>query len=51
MELYKQHKAGCLANVSCLVYHPDGVCTGPYGKCTCDQLPPEITLTSNTLNI
>jgi len=35
----KIHKQGCLANVHCLVYHPDGVCPGPYGKCNCDELP------------
>ncbi len=29
------HKPGCMANVSCAVYHADGVCPGPYGKCTC----------------
>lgn len=26
-----------MANVSCLVIHPDGICPGPYGKCTCDK--------------
>ncbi len=34
----KIHKPGCLANVSCLVIHPDGICPGPYGKCTCDSM-------------
>lgn len=33
----KQHKPGCKGIMSCLVYHPDGVCPGPYGVCTCDQ--------------
>lgn len=34
----KSHKQGCLANTSCLVIHPDGICPGPYGKCTCDVI-------------
>lgn len=42
----KIHKPGCMANLSCLVYHPDGVCPGPYGKCTCDEIKvmPEATM-------
>lgn len=39
METFKHHKPGCMANISCLVLHYDGICPGPYGKCTCDQLP------------
>lgn len=35
----KQHKPGCMTNLQCLVYHPDGVCPGPYGQCTCSYLP------------
>lgn len=35
----RTHKAGCMANMVCAVYHPDGVCPGPYGKCTCDEIP------------
>lgn len=38
MTSHIQHKPGCMANLSCLVYHPDGVCPGPYGKCTCDEI-------------
>lgn len=43
----KIHKQGCLANASCLVVHLDGVCPGPYGKCTCggddtNLYPPKI---------
>ena len=34
----KTHKPGCMINTSCLVVHPDGVCPGPYGKCTCDSI-------------
>ncbi len=34
----KEHKPGCLANTHCAVYHADGVCPGPYGKCTCDEI-------------
>ncbi len=34
----KEHKPGCLANVSCLVIHPDGICPGPYGQCTCASI-------------
>lgn len=40
----KIHKSGCIANVSCLVIHSDGVCPGPYGKCTCDGLEPKPTM-------
>lgn len=32
----KIHKPNCMANVTCAVFHADGVCPGPYGKCTCD---------------
>lgn len=39
----KIHKPGCLANVSCLVVHTDGVCPGPYGKCTCEGSGTNIT--------
>lgn len=34
MELDK-HEPGCMANMQCLVIHSDGICPGPYGKCTC----------------
>lgn len=34
----KIHKPGCMANISCLVAHSDGICPGPYGKCTCDSI-------------
>ena len=34
----KQHKPGCKINIQCLVYHQDGVCPGPYGTCTCDEI-------------
>lgn len=34
----RQHKPGCMANVVCAVYHPDGICPGPYGQCTCEQI-------------
>lgn len=34
----KKYKPGCMALMSCAVYHEDGVCPGPYGKCTCDQI-------------
>ena len=37
----KQHKAGCLINVQCAVVHSDGICPGPYGKCTCPEPPKE----------
>lgn len=33
----KIHKPGCMANMHCLVIHPDGICPGPYGQCTCGQ--------------
>lgn len=36
--MIKQHKSGCMANIHCAVYHPDGICSGPYGKCTCDEI-------------
>lgn len=35
----RQHKPGCMANMACMVYHDDGICPGPYGKCTCATLP------------
>lgn len=25
-----------MINSACAVYHLDGICPGPYGKCTCD---------------
>lgn len=28
-----------MANLRCLVIHTDGICPGPYGKCTCDDSP------------
>lgn len=37
----KIHKPDCLLNVHCLVIHPDGICPGPYGTCTCNITPPE----------
>lgn len=37
-EINKQHKPGCLANMSCAVYHADGICPGPYGRCNCDSI-------------
>lgn len=27
-----------MANTACLVIHEDGICPGPYGKCTCDEI-------------
>ena len=32
------HKENCKINMQCLVIHPDGICPGPYGKCTCETL-------------
>lgn len=30
-----RHDPGCMIHRSCLVIHPDGICPGPYGKCSC----------------
>lgn len=43
----KIHKQGCMANISCLAIHLDGVCPGPYGKCTCDTLPETLIMPSH----
>lgn len=53
MEEKKQHKPGCLANISCMVAH-NGPCPGPYGKCTCEGnntnvCAPQSTLTEKIL--
>lgn len=52
--MIKQHKQGCLANTACAVYHPDGICPGPYGKCTCDgtdsQVGGAMPSNKNTMN-
>src|SRR3990167_4330457 len=42
----EQHKPGCMINRRCLVVHLDGICPGPYGKCSCHELPePEKPMT------
>lgn len=38
MDNLQTHALGCMANIKCLVLHTDGVCTGPYGKCTCPSI-------------
>lgn len=43
----KIHKAGCAANISCAVYHLDGICPGPYGKCTCHDIEEKPTNVSD----
>ena len=34
----KNHKPGCLIYFQCCVYHSDGICPGPYGKCSCGAI-------------
>lgn len=39
-----------MANMRCLVIHSDGICPGPFGKCTCYQ-PPEQSRQAGYLEI
>lgn len=44
----KIHKPGCMANIQCSVFHADGICPGPYGKCTCDGINSNTSIPSMT---
>lgn len=48
MTSHIQHKPGCMALINCTVYHADGICPGPYGKCTCDQVLETPTVKEDT---
>lgn len=48
MTSHIQHKPGCMALINCTVYHADGICPGPYGKCTCDQILETPTVKEDT---
>lgn len=37
-----------MALINCTVYHADGICPGPYGKCTCDQVLETPTVKEDT---